>query len=827
MKAQIFLWMAVTLVFSLTGCLENAEPTSDKSAAITFSINSENNKIVRFSSNAADPEIDARWDFGDGFTGQGSPIRHEYQNPGIYTVKLKFPFQGQIKLIEKQLTISGESTHITVTSQIPTFIDSDSNDPNVAFESNNVIPQEIATPAIASGILMSRNGCQAGRLCKEGDLIDQYLIHVKYGQQFRLSILEGAIDVSLYDSQGKSVFTQNRLESLIYFDQNQLGQDDYLLTLALPDSIKHAQYSFEIFEQLDSGLYQPGKLIVLWEHEDKPELVDIQDPRLRPVHNQGINAARGFLSQQKNVRSVSLNYLRFPSNNSMPYPTWQWPLQLQKIDSLWQPLAMRGQIPAEDTRVAVLDTGVYLAHANFSQLRIEDAFDFVSDPINSRDGDGWDDNPDDPGDAMQSYHGSHVTGIIAAQPQSNSHPEQPILGIAWGATIMPIRVLGQYGGTSYDLIQAMRYAAGLENDSHKKPSKPADIINLSLGGSSFSAAEQATINEVVNSGCIVVAAAGNDAMDYVEYPARYQNVIAVGAYDQAKRLSYYSNYGQQLDLLAPGGECTDIDCSGGITSLSANGALSGGYDTRSASLRTLSGTSMATAHVSALFAIMRSYLPSLDSPALLRLIREGALTQDWNTEGFDKYSGWGSLDSEKILNVMDTSSLSNHGLWTPQPNLYLTENAMQTLSLIYRGVHSAPLSLAYDASQLDVIMDKDSIRIKTLGSFRQTQTIEIKDANQTLLTITVHLKNNQLISAAQATHLYVTNTYSHNPVARAIREDMTWTAQLEKSEFNNSIQVSTDIDYDGIYCEPGEFCAFTQQINPAAVHILEGTILQN
>lgn len=826
MKALIAQLALLLLTLTLSACIEQSPLQISAELSILTSNSVNDNHLVRFSSSLnTEQTSQLTWDFGDGFRGQGSPIQHQYQNPGTYTVKLFYHHEGGTSSTEKTININGNTTQIVITSNLHTIIDSDTNDPNVPLKSNNVEPQTITPPAQVSGILIAPNGCQAGRLCKQGDKQDIYSLQLAYGQALELTVLEGALGITLNNPQGEPLFNEAYLETPLLLDPNQLGQGDFLLTLSLPDSINQAQYTFSIKDDLELGLHQPGKLIVMWHDQTKPELVDIQDPRLRPVHNQGLQAARGFLSRQKNVKSVSLNYLRFPSNDKTNQ-FWQWPLQLQQIETLWQPLSLRGQSPGEKTRIAILDTGLYMNHEKFAQLNLADGFDFVSDPINSQDGDGWDNNPDDPGDAQQSYHGSHVTGIIAAQPIATQQEKQQVLGIAWGATIMPIRVLGQHGGTSYDLIQAMRYAAGLENDSQQLPSKAADIINLSLGGASFSAAEQATINEVINSGCIIIAAAGNHAIAQVEYPARYQNVIAVGAYAQDKTISHYSNYGLHLDLLAPGGECSDAQCSGGITSISAIGTLTKDFDSRSASLKTLSGTSMASAHVSALVGIMRSYLPSLDTKQLIGLIQDGKLTRDWHDDGFDRLSGWGNIDSAKMLNIMDTSPLNKSGIWTTQPVLYLAENSVTTLPIIHRGHDQIVLEATYDSSQLEVLVQDTDIQVHTLPNFKHTQYINLSNPSIESLTLTIHPKQARQTATNMQTILYV-NKDATTSMARAINTFDGWQAQIDSSLESQVLHVSSDIDYDGIYCEPGEFCALAPSGPLNSSMKLEGSILQH
>jgi len=171
------------------------------------------------------------------------------------------------------------------------------------------------------------------------------------------------------------------------------------------------------------------------------------------------------------------------------YYNLQWHYPAINLPQAWD--ITTGDRLSNDVIVAVVDTGVFLTHPEFMGQLVT-GYDFISDAANAADGEdaGFvnsdiDDNPDDPGDSAQlnnsSWHGSHVAGTIAALSDNASG----VSGIAWDAKIMPIRVLGTLGGTDYDIIQSIRYAARLSNDSNTLPAQKADIINLSPGGGYF------------------------------------------------------------------------------------------------------------------------------------------------------------------------------------------------------------------------------------------------------------------------------------------------------------------------------------------------------
>lgn len=142
-------------------------------------------------------------------------------------------------------------------------------------------------------------------------------------------------------------------------------------------------------------------------------------------------------------------------------------------------------------------------------------------------------------------HGTHVTGTIAESTNNKAY----MTGLAFGATIMPLRVLDAEGsGDSADIAEAIRYAAN----------HGAKVINLSIEFDPGTTAEDipdvvSAIDYATGHGALVVAAAGNDRNSSVTYPAMVTNAIAVGATTEHRCLAEYSNYGTGLDIVAPGG----------------------------------------------------------------------------------------------------------------------------------------------------------------------------------------------------------------------------------------------------------------------------------
>ena len=346
------------------------------------------------------------------------------------------------------------------------------------------------------------------------------------------------------------------------------------------------------------------------------------------------------LRRRADVRHAQPNYIRkaLASPNDPLYPR-QWHYPLINLPQSWDVTTGSNTVI-----VAVIDTGVLLNHPDLESRLTVEGYDFISDPARALDGDGIDPDPDDPGDGSpggSSFHGTHVSGIIAAETDNDTG----VTGVTWSTRLMPLRALGQGGGTDFDILQAVRYAAGLDNDSGTLPAQRADIINLSLGGRSFSAVAQSLFTEVRAEGIIVIAAAGNSASSTLFYPAAYEGVVSVSAVDTNKDLTWYSNFGPTIDSAAPGGDNTaDINVDGfpdGVLSTCGNdtsGAIEFVYCF-------FQGTSMAAPHMAGIVALMKAIYPTLAPEELDILLISGSITEDLGPTGRDDQFGHGLIDA--------------------------------------------------------------------------------------------------------------------------------------------------------------------------------------
>ena len=321
------------------------------------------------------------------------------------------------------------------------------------------------------------------------------------------------------------------------------------------------------------------------------------------------------IAQNPNVEYVEIDRRNhaFLTPNDPSYSA-QWGFQSGaggiKANEAWDTTSGAGSV------VAILDTGI-TSHTELN-ANVLPGYDFIIDTAVSNDGDGRDSNPADPGDwttagacysgspaSNSSWHGTHVAGTVAALTNNGVG----VAGTAYGAKIVPVRVLGTCGGYDSDIADAMIWASGGTVSGVPANANPADAINLSLGGSgACGATTQAAINTAVANGTTLAIAAGNDNANVSgSSPANCANVIAVGSITSTGARSSFSNYGAGVDIAAPGSS---------ITSTLNSGTQGPG----SQSYASYSGTSMATPHVAGVIALIQSVSNPAKTPAQIEAL---------------------------------------------------------------------------------------------------------------------------------------------------------------------------------------------------------------
>lgn len=279
--------------------------------------------------------------------------------------------------------------------------------------------------------------------------------------------------------------------------------------------------------------------------------------------------------------------------------------------------------------VAVLDSGT-TAHSEMFG-RFLPGYDFVSELEYANDNTGRDDNPSDPGDWVtqteadtdplfsgctvqaSSWHGTSVSGIIAAATNNTTG----VAGINWNGRVLPVRVAGKCGATVADIVDGMRWAAGLHVANVPDNPNPAHIINISFGGSAACGnAYQSAINELAGIGVVVVAAAGNEA-GALTRPASCSGVVAVAALARDGLKTYYSNFGSGVTISTVGGDDTVDD---GVLTLSNAGTSVPGADW----YKNEFGTSFSAPIVSGVISLMLSTNPNLTVTQIIAGLRSTA-----------------------------------------------------------------------------------------------------------------------------------------------------------------------------------------------------------
>ncbi|MFK3866325.1 S8 family peptidase [Pseudoalteromonas rhizosphaerae] len=265
--------------------------------------------------------------------------------------------------------------------------------------------------------------------------------------------------------------------------------------------------------------------------------------------------------------------------------------------------------------VAVLDTG-YRPHIDLN-ANILPGYDMISDTFVANDGGARDSDARDPGDAVSagecgnnnsaqgsSWHGTHVAGTVAAVTNNG----EGVAGVAYDAKVVPVRVLGKCGGLTSDIADGIIWASGGSVSGVPANANPADVINMSLGGSgSCSSTTQNAINQARNNGTVIVIAAGNDNDNANNYnPGNCNGVVNVASVGRNGGRAYYSNYGTSIDVAAPGGAQSFANDSEGVLSTHNSGSSSPSSD----SYHYSQGTSMAAPHVAGVAALIKQAKPT-------------------------------------------------------------------------------------------------------------------------------------------------------------------------------------------------------------------------
>lgn len=302
----------------------------------------------------------------------------------------------------------------------------------------------------------------------------------------------------------------------------------------------------------------------------------------------------------------------------------QWHMRQIHLPSNW-----KDGPSGKNVIVAVIDTGSSKL-SDFDQTNFMPGYNFVKNNKDARDDHG---------------HGTHVAGTIAESTNNGVGG----VGVAYRATIMPIKVLAaQGGGTVAAIVQGIHWATD----------HGADVINMSLGGGGFSKSMAKAVKYAHDKGVVVVCAAGNSSTDRPSYPAAYPGAIAVAATQEDERVTFYSNWGKHIAISAPGGN-TRNDKRGGVLQNTIN-------DHGEEVYAYYMGTSMAAPHIAGVAALIVSEGVERKPDVVLQILTETArdpsgLEND-KPKDYAEHYGAGIVDASKAVQRAHAGTTTSHNI---------------------------------------------------------------------------------------------------------------------------------------------------------------------
>ena len=371
-------------------------------------------------------------------------------------------------------------------------------------------------------------------------------------------------------------------------------------------------------------------------------------------------------------------------------------------------------------KVAVIDSGVDSSNPDLSGGQVLDGVDYFSGTSTSANNCISYTGTTHPGFGRYdpNGHGTHVAGIIAASGNG-------IRGVTPNVKILPVRVLGKYGtGETFDVACGIKWATD----------NGAQVINLSLGSDEASASVSSAIAYAIENNVVVVAATGNTGTNIPIYPASDEGVIGVGSTDSDGQWSSFSTFGSFVDLVAPGRGIKST-CSAPYSQIISDGKR---YTTACDNTdgdphyQSLSGTSMATPHVSAVAAIILSQYPTLSPTGVLQLLQESS--GDGLGVRIDDKLGYGLVNAAAILPDGNTraqvAALANEAARVEAARV-AAEQAAAAESARVAAEQAAAAEAARVAASVPVV--RKSLKVKSLKKKRLSVSIAAPAGSTTVI----------------------------------------------------------------------------------------------
>lgn len=834
------------------------------------------------------------WSFGQGMSATGPVVQRTYDRSGTFTVSLTVTDSGGLTATETvTVTALEASARFSIggaISSLPhTDVDGDVNDPFADYFDNNGHTlsnvQPLANPVLLNGYAtLSRTGRAGDAFAFESDPHDIYSVELKAGDYVSIQVVDftaGDLDLFLLKAQNADVVAvsegSGEFESVQareagrYFVMVSAASraSRYLLRIGRTSFVSGPaaagqsadfvpdQALLKRREGLVSGMSTVERAQLRLSHQ---QLKRAALAHLNPVNPQtqsvlNINAVpEGFerwvaqnnpqaaaklrtlkaikrLRQQPDIDLAEPNYrvhtMLTPTDPAYVYQ-WHYP-------AISLPQAWNITTGSADVVVAVVDTGVYMQHPDLSGQLVA-GYDFVADAGTSGDGDGLDPDPSDPGDSVNlgssSWHGTHVAGTVVARMNNREGGT----GVAPGARVMPLRALGRGGGTAYDVLQAVRYAAGMENDSGTVPARPADIINLSLGGSGYSQYAQDLYRSVRAKGILVIASSGNENSSEPLYPASYDGVISVAATDTRGQRAPYSNKGPFVDVAAPGGVMAEDRNNDGYP----DGILSTLVLESEAGLERsyvfYQGTSMAAPHVAGVAALMKSVHPRMTPEEFESLLVSGAITQDKGEPGRDDDYGYGLINAYSAVEA--ARSLAQGGTTAAviaSSNVLVFDSDVNEQSVQLQTLGSGTVRVTgVSTSESWLKVAAANVDSRGIGSYRvQVERGSLPDGvyrgfvefavdQGTPVKVQVNMRVGEFVAVGNAGYLYVllldAKTGATLDVVSSASVEGQYTYRFDDVPIGDYyIAAGSDINNDGMVCETGESCGFYPSIGDPVI----------
>lgn len=441
------------------------------------------------------------------------------------------------------------------------------------------------------------------------------------------------------------------------------------------------------------------------------------------------------LENEPSIEYVEKNQIyRMQTVPNDPYYNNLWHLKNINAEEAWGRIDKQ----SDEVLVAVIDSGIDYNHQDLVNRIAPGGYNFLYNDTSIYDYDG---------------HGTFISGIIAAEYNNN----YGITGLAGSSNIkiLPIRVFDYVGSANtIDIINAIDYCI----------SKNVDVINMSIGGELSSNAFEDAIQRAIDSNIIVVAAAGNYALEgnIILYPAAYDGVISVGATDRYNNKCDFSNYNRYVDLVAPGEKI---------------------YSTQPLnSFGVGSGTSFSAPMVAATAALLKSVDPKLSVNDITEILTETA--KDLGNVGKDYYYGYGLLNMEESIKRVTRVDVTNVSLDKTSLTVDIAEQ--------YINVSLKATVLPHNASDKMVLWKSSDSNVATV-----TNNGVIKPVSEGITTITVITNDGQFKASCNLEVIDSSAEWLIWESKYYVPVDKTWTIEFNKTLDKNEIKEENIYITDG------------------------------